>query len=559
VLLELAAWTGAAYLASRSGPDLLRRLVTPLAAFAALEGLFALYQALLSDARPAGTFLVPNHLALWLAAVLLLLLGRGVEGSRGERIQAWIFGPPVLAGIVVAGSRGAVVGLTTGGAWLLLVGGQRLSPRRRAALLAGAALLALVLGAALTVRMRGHDPFRYQRVRIWTASLTGFLEDPWWGAGPGQFEARSANQRFPDGDGPLQFDRAHKATHSDWLRLPAEFGAPAAMVLLVTLILAAVGLGRRRRAGRLPPGSDGAIAALVAILAHAAVDNPSRWPAVYLLAAVLCGALLVEREKTGMPSPSARASDRAVFAGRISVAVGLLLLFLIADVAPYLAWREIDRLPRGRLDERQLARLERALRLNRIHPDSWMRKAEHLEAGEPPAEAYAGAREASEHAVRLQPADARYRRALARIEGRACVTLVRSQACRERVQREYVRAAELSRYDPAIPLELAVFLLDLGDPLGARRAATRALTLEPEAVLPRMLLAEALLESGREAEAHRATELLDEAERKALRWTETLGEPHTRQLLEIDRGQLQRLRRKISNLSVADVGAEEDR
>lgn len=546
VLLELAAWTATVYLGCVAGPGLLRRIVTPLALVGALQGLLAVYQSVATDSRPAGTFLVPNHMALWLSAVLLLLVGRAVDGGRSERLQAWFLGPPVLAGIVTAGSRGAVLGLVVGGGWLLLTALRRLSRRMRWAVGAGAALLLLLLGTGLLLRMRGHDPFRYQRVRIWSASLNGFLEDPLWGTGPGQFEAAAANQRFPDGDGPLRYDRAHKATHSDWLRLPAEFGTPATLVLLGTSILALGRIVRRRRAGRLPPGSDGALAAMIALSTHALVDNPTRWAAVYLLAAILTGVLLAERSKPANESRILPAGTTGEGFFRAGLATALLLLFLVADVAPYLAWRAVRGLPRGRLDSIQTLRLERALKLNRIHPDYRMRLAEHLAAGPPLATAYAEAREAGEQALRLQPVDARYRRALARIEARACIELFRTEACRERVQLAYAQAGRLSRYDPTIPLEAAIFLLELGDPLGARRSAERALVLEPEAVLPRLALAEALIDSEGALAVGEANELMREAQEKAAQWSEAAGNAQIRDLLVLDREQFERLRLKIA-------------
>jgi hypothetical protein len=196
---------------------------------------------------------------------------------------------------------------------------------------------------------------------------------------------------------------------------------------------------------------------------------------------------------------------------------------------------------------------------NRIHPDYRMRMAEHLALGPPGVEAYGGAREAAEHALRLQPVDARYRRGLARLEARSCISIFRTEACRERVRDEFVRAEQLSRYDPAIPLELAVFLLDLGDPTGARRAAERALALEPEAVLPRLVLADALLDGDPVTGVRKAVDLLREAEDKAEQWAGAASDPQLRQLLELDREQFLRLQIKIARLSPAGESAEESR
>jgi hypothetical protein len=161
--------------------------------------------------------------------------------------------------------------------------------------------------------------------------------------------------------------------------------------------------------------------------------------------------------------------------------------------------------------------------------------------------------------LRLQPADARYRRSLARLEARACIELFRTEACRERVRAEFEHAAQLSRYDPAIPIDLAVFLLDLGDPLEARRAAERALALEPESVLPRLILADALIESDPVNGLRRAADLLREAEAKAEQWADAAGEPQVRQLLDLDREQFSRLQGKIAQLSSTGLPPEANR
>jgi len=553
VMLELGACTVAAYLAAGAGPDLLRRIVAPLGAVAAVQAGLATYQSIAAESRPAGTFLVPNHLALWLSAVVLLLVGRALGGGRADRVQAWALGLPALLGVVVAGSRGAVLGLAAGGAWLLAISLGRLSSRRRSIVIVATAVVLVLLGAGLLSRMRGHDPFRYQRLKIWRASLGAYLDDPFWGSGPGQFGALAANHRFPDGDGPLRYDRAHRATHSDWLRVPVEFGTPAALVILATLALGVRQIHRNRRRGQLPDFSDGALAGLIAIAVHAAVDNPTRWPAVYLLASVLVGTLLATPPEPSTPPVGRRPLD---FVGLTALTGALVFVFLVVDVAPFMAWRSVAGLPRGRLDDAQQQRLGTAIRLNRLHPDYRMRLAEHLAAGPHGFDSYAAAREAAEQAVRLQPADARYRHDMARIEARACIEIFRTSGCRERVRLHYMNAEQLSRYDPAIPLELAMFLLDLGDGVGARRAAERALALEPEAVLSRLVLAEALIESDASSAAARSGELLNEAERKAEQWAGWTDGEHARRLLTLDREQFERVRRRIAIASSVDRSAE---
>jgi tetratricopeptide (TPR) repeat protein len=226
-----------------------------------------------------------------------------------------------------------------------------------------------------------------------------------------------------------------------------------------------------------------------------------------------------------------------------------LFVFAIGDLAPYLAWRDVRGLPRGRLDAEQLSRLERALRRNRVHPDFWSRRAEHLagSGSDWGVQGYAEAREAAERAVRLQTAGPEFHTALAHVESLACRTLFQDAATRQRASAAFERAEDLDRYNPLIPLKRAGFLLDTGDPAEAARAAERALELEPESVLPRLMLADALLESDARDGVRRAEELLEAAREKAARWSSwaETGQ-YARDLLVLDGSALRRVEEKLA-------------
>ena len=524
--LELVAVAGLVWLAAQAGGRGLAALLPPLQLGASLHGLWALVQGLvLGFPRPAGTFLNPNHLALWLVAVTMLGLGSIRPGDGVyDRLRRLALLLPALAAIALTGSRGALLALTAGVAWLVF---RRRERPARPWLLAGAtaALVFLVVAGLRQVsRIEQHDPWRYQRLRIWRASAGAFLADPLWGSGPGQFRTAAQNLGFPDGEGPLRFDRTFSQTHSDWLRAPVELGLPASLAALAMLASGAAVIRARRRNGTLPRHADGAIAALIAILAHAAVDNPSEWPAVYLLAAVLAGALLASDRE------GARAWGRPA---RSALAAAAALLFVVADLAPFVAWREMSRLPPRPLSATERPALDRARALNPLHPAPWLRLAESVvaDAGGFDLERYVLAREAAEHAIRLDPRAALYQRALARVEEQGCRTLFSDLACRERTVEAYEQAAARARHDPFIPIALAAFLLDAGDPAGARRQAERALALEPEAVVPRLLLADALLAAGNAEGTVRARRLVDEARERAATRSNEDEAPYARDLL----------------------------
>jgi O-antigen ligase len=533
VLLELGVFASVAWIAGRRSPQLLPALVAVLPVFAAAQGALAIGQALfLNEARPAGTFLNTNHLGAWLVAVACLAAAALLDGaSRRRTLWTAALAGPALAALFLTASRGAFGGVVAAVTAFALLAARRratalFAGRTRFALLAGVLALTVVLGLGLLWRFRVGEHLNLQRPEIWRASLSAALAAPWSGTGPGQFRSAAANLNFPVREGPLRFERYFESPHSDWLRVPAELGWPAALVLAV---LAWLTLREwRRSVARVQALHVGAIAALSALAAQAMVDDLSDRPALYLLAAALLGASLAE---------PAAARAKASRPARSVALAGLALLVLVGDAAPWLSWRESRALPHGRLDVAGSTRLERALGYNPLHPELWLRKAENV-AGDgtdwTPA-GYAAAREAAEHAVRLDPTDALYWRGLARIEALACQTLFPDVATRERAARAYEAAMARSLHDPFLPLELAGFLLQTGDVAGARRAAERSLRIEPESVAARVMLAAVLAEAGTAGDAARSAELLAEARAKARQWSSWRREtPYAKALLDLD-------------------------
>jgi len=533
VLLEAAVFGSLAWIAARSTPALCSALATVLPVFAAAQGLLAIGQAaLLGEARPAGTFLNPNHLAAWLVAVLCLSAAPWLDGTS-KRAWGWTvaLALPAVAALFLSSSRGAFLGVLAAVVAAAACAGSRCyanSPVRRRAVvaLAGVAVLAIVLVLGIAWRFRAGEHLALQRTEIWKAALSASVESPWGGTGPGQFRTAAANLNFPLSSGPLRFERYFDSPHSDWLRVPAELGWPAAVAIAALAWLALREWRRRRKCGE--PLFVAAVVALVALAAQAAVDDLSERPALYLLAAALLGACLAT------PSVHARRMGTTTRALALACLAGIVVA---GDVAPWLSWRASRGLPHGRLDGAARARLTQARHYNPLRPELWLRTAEDA-AGDgtdwTPA-IYAAAREAAEHAVRLDPSDALYRRGLARIEALACRTLFRDVDTRERAARAYEAAMERSVHDPFLPLELAGVLLQTGDPLGARRAAERSLRIEPESAAARVLLAGALAESEAPGDAARAAQLLEEAQAKARQWQSWRREtPYAKAVLDLD-------------------------
>lgn len=507
--VELSAVTVVAVLAARRGPGLIRLAVWPLALAALAQSLLALFQRFAQgQPRPAGTFLNPNHLGGFLVVVLLLLIGEAlVARERRARLAALGLALPAVAALLLSGSRGALLAGSVGGVWLVLGAWSRLDGRRRLAAIAVFALAAAPIGLRVAQRLQDTDPYMFHRVKIWRASAGPLLESPLWGSGPGQFAIAAARFQFDDGHGPLRFDRAFRISHSDLLRVPVEYGLPAALIL-VSCVFVVVREARKSRGTPDAVGSPGVAAALLAVAAHALVDNPSSWPALYLLVALLLGTLL-SRRTVGhrRASPLVRGVLAAILA----------LVFLVGEVGPTVAYLKAAGLPQGRLSEAQLRTLDLASMLNPVQPGPRLQLADHLIAGDGPLGLgdYVEAREAVEHAIRLSPRDSRYHWGLARVEGQACIRLFHTEASRDRTYERLERAQELATTDTRISLHAAEFGLAVGDPIYARRMAEQALRLEPQAVAGHLLLARALLAHD-PSDGTRAAALVERAVRIAV-------------------------------------------
>ena len=149
--------------------------------------------------------------------------------------------------------------------------------------------------------------------------------------------------------------------------------------------------------------------------------------------------------------------------------------------------------------------------------------------------------------MRLQPADAFYARAVARIEANACLSMLPFEATRDRAARLYDEAQALARTDATIPLEAARFLIQAGDPAGARRAAESALRIEPRAGAPKVVLAQAIFAQEGAAGAAQAGRLLDEAVTAAPRAGERPSSPYEAALRAVDPQLVERIRRELNS------------
>lgn len=163
--------------------------------------------------RPGGPFGNPN-----LAATVVVLAMTHALQLRGFRGWAWL--PLLLAGVLAAGSRAAMLAVMVLFAFWL---GLRWRRKFRVLLALGAALAAL----AFFLRMAfDPDPLRFERVRIWKAALKTAWDFAPWGTGPGGFGDAVLPRNFPREGEFARFHRIPDLAESDLLQLSASLGVP---------------------------------------------------------------------------------------------------------------------------------------------------------------------------------------------------------------------------------------------------------------------------------------------------------------------------------------------
>jgi hypothetical protein len=260
----------------------------------------------------AGGLLVP---ALLLCATRL----------TRPKASPWLIAPVLLfaAGIFCSGSRGALLGLGAGAAWLLF----RLSkeaPKKAMVLALGFASLAAVMlwapGSILAQRLERQqdagtsDPRFNFRWQIWEATARAANERPVHGWGLGSYSRLMEGRelRLPPGVQRLGLDHAHNS----WLELAAELGWPA---FLAALCLAMAAYWRWARQGGAGAGLESAI---LALLAHAVVDYEYSTPFLLWVGTFLLAARL--------PSASAQAVGPAAWRLHLALAASVLFAASLA-------------------------------------------------------------------------------------------------------------------------------------------------------------------------------------------------------------------------------------
>jgi len=516
----------------------------------AAQALHAFFVAPQANLTPSGTFANANQLAAYLdigifvsaAMALELLRGPDGAGARGRKWAAAGLGLVAVidtAALMRIGSRGGIIALLAGAViWVLAS-----VPPGRSRRVAWSALALLVILSAAAVAWRFErigDPYRFDRVRIWGASIEAARDHPLLGMGPGMFERRGYRYNFPLDREMFRYAKNLGSTHSAWLQAAAEWGAPGLLLSLVLAVLVATKLWRLSgaRAGR---AAAGPALALLSCLIIGVVDTPFGVPAITLTLIVLIAPLVAPRDAGGAdlrivlmadPDPRGRPPAR-----RLMLASSGFLLAV--------AWLGAVALPYAAHVCFVGGMTPRALRLNPVNPLYWTVRAEQQWRRDRPLTPGTLARVDHDlgQASRLDPGDPLPLLDRARLHARAWFDIGAEPAAASRARRYYREAIALGGRDPRPLLELGTFLMAAGGPDEAMERIDEAVRLEPNFLAARMARARALLERGDPASARDELERLEQARRRLAGYVPRNG--YESDLMRLDEAALARLRTRL--------------
>lgn len=326
-------------------------------AILAAEFLFPAVRALFhEDARFSGLFGNPAYLAgyLTMSAALALLCASAAR----PRMRRWIAALAVAAvlGVFLTGSRSGIVGVAVAALAAGSVAVVRLRGRRRARILAGAAVAAALIGSLFVmpqealvrlgwpvpllriVDARGYvdDPTRLIQ---WQIALEAFRARPLLGWGPENYQAAFDRHYRPELLRYSFTETVSDKPHNYPLELLVAGGVPLLLAWVGLLVAAAVLIARGMRSGALTTAeAAGAAGAIAAYLVHGAFLFETV-PTSLLFFSLL--AWLGARSASASASAPAR-MPHAAQAGTVAFAAVALLAGPLTVPAGYAALRTLE-------------------------------------------------------------------------------------------------------------------------------------------------------------------------------------------------------------------------
>ncbi|MGH2531583.1 MAG: O-antigen ligase family protein [Thermomicrobiales bacterium] len=219
--------------------------------------------------RARGPYPHPNNLALYLERIVMLLGGIALMSATARR-KALPIAAVLIVGLALTFSRGALLGIAAGGATLLMF---KRPPRGWVyyALGLGGAIAAFAAIAGGRLFATGAEGATSSRELLWRSSLRMAADHPITGVGLDQFLYQYGRRYVDPAGWPERYtSHPHNLLLDVWLRLGVAGIVAFAVIILVSVQLVQHARLREDLSGA---AAAGAIAALVAGIAHGLVDN----------------------------------------------------------------------------------------------------------------------------------------------------------------------------------------------------------------------------------------------------------------------------------------------
>ncbi|HUT54811.1 MAG TPA: O-antigen ligase family protein [bacterium] len=445
-------------------------------------------------------------------AAVFLLLGAGIVATQSRAVVVWpaalmLVGLPGVEGVLTA--RGYSAGRARRLALGTLAGG-----------LAAAAVALAVVPNPLKERARiiGHDPYAFERVRIWESGLRMIKDHP-LGTGLGMYKYYFHPYNFPvDQVMAGRYEKRATDAHHEYIGLAAEMSPLAPLLLIVLAVMLVLGGWKAGRAGPRQAEVLGAAAGVLAIALHAWFDSNLHNHSIAVLAVVLSGLLVSElgrgRDQWTFPlTPGAR--------GKWPIRV-LFALLLAGGTAGYgyLGWSyglmfKASEEPDPEAAMLRLLDTAKYAAGNATHFKQLAQElsAQYLSSGN--LDLLSQALKAEDTGIRLNPADP----GLRELRGKSLFELYRATgqaALLDRARAAFNEALARDPFDVDSVLSLATLARRAGGREEEVKLLGRALELEPYDLAARLRLARALFESGQKAEARQQMEELASRRREIM-------------------------------------------
>jgi tetratricopeptide (TPR) repeat protein len=476
-----------------------------LVASAVFQVVFACIQkAVQGEARPYGTLANPNFLAEFLLYALAAVWFWGMrEESWGKRksvslVLIFLF----LGGILVTQSRGGFLLAMASGSILLA---DRIGWRKTAAAAVLLVAVVFLVPNPLRDRFLGRgDPFAFERINMWKASVRIFLENP-LGVGVGHFKYYWHMARDPVEGSIIRFAKSARTPHSEFFSLLSEMGIPGALGFLGLGAAGVISLGRA--VSRKDPVVLAAAMMLFTSFLHSFLEYNYH---VFGMLLINAAALSIVSGRLWQP-----VAEKEIPVGIVTKGLSLLLLACLTAYsgmtyyATVLEDRGTTAFRAGRIDEahRLYVRAAATDPWRATYPDSSSAAQYRLyEKGKGHGFLF-GAIESEQEAVLRNPLDYRYPARLGYLFSKAA-DYFPGQARGEVIEsslRSYDRAIALNPHAADLRYLKALLLKMVGRPGEALELIEAALRDEPRYVKGWVLLAE-LLEKEDEARSLAAYE-----------------------------------------------------